>query len=176
MIEGKLVSLRGVEKEDIEALMNWRNKESFRRNFREHRELTTRDQLSWIESLDKTKHINYMFSIIDQEGRLIGACGLLYINWIARFADFSFYIGDSDEYCKGERSEEACELLINYGFNILNLNKIWMELYEFDTDKISHFTSKFGFVQDGILRENCYHNGRYYDSHIYSLLRRDFRS
>ena len=83
-----------------------------------------------------------MFTIVDlQSQKPIGAAGLLYINWIIRSADFSFYIGDRQKYIGDDGvAKEAAQLLINYGFNNLNLNKIWMELYEFDNKKIDFFT------------------------------------
>ena len=95
MIKGKKVGLRAVEKKDLKVLLDWRNFSDFRKNFREVRELSLDDQEKWFETLQKTKHINYMFTIIDLESNQpIGAAGLLYINWIIRSADFSFYIGD----------------------------------------------------------------------------------
>lgn len=176
MIKGELIGLRAIEKEDLIHLRNWRNITSFRKNFREVRELSLEDQNSWFDSLQKTKHINYMFSIIDlKTNKLIGAAGLLYINWINRSADFSFYIGENELYIGDDgRAKEATELLLNYGFNNLNLNKIWMELYEFDSKKISFFTNGFNFIVDGTLRENCYEGGEYWDSLIISMLKNDY--
>ena len=49
-----------------------------------------------------------------------------------------------------------------------------MELYEFDQEKINFFTKKFGFQEDGRLRQNCYSDGSYHDSLIISLLKKDF--
>lgn len=176
MIKGDKVGLRALEKEDLKYLRDWRNKEDFRRNFREVRELSLTDQEKWFESIQNTKHINFMFTIVDLESNEpIGAAGLLYINWINRSADFSFYIGKDDIYIDDkDASLEAVNLLIKYGFNNLNLNKIWMELYEFDTKKIDIFTKKFNFKQDGLLRENCFEDGKYWDSYLISLLSKDF--
>lgn len=175
MIKGKKVGLRALESEDLKLLRDWRNKTGFRRNFREVRELSLADQEAWLQSLQNTKHINFMFTIIDLEtNEPIGAAGLLYINWIIRSADFSFYIGKNDIYVDGSAlSVEAAKLLIDYGFNNLNLNKIWMELYEFDKKKIDFFSNKFNFKQDALLRQNCFEDGKYYDSIIISLLRKD---
>ena len=175
MIKGHSIGLRAVEKEDLVYLRDWRNIPSFRRNFREVRELSLVDQDVWFDSLQKTKHINYMFIIIDlKNNKPIGAAGLLYINWIIRSADFSFYIGDQKKYIGDDGiAEEATKLLIDYGFKNLNLNKIWMELYEFDSQKIDFFMRKFKFVQDGILRDNCFEDGRYWNSLIISLLKKD---
>ena len=172
MIKGKKVGLRAVEKEDLLYLRNWRNIPEFRKHFREVRELSLTDQEAWFDSLQKTKHINYMFTIVDLDSKKpIGAAGLLYINWIIRSADFSFYIGDENKYIGDDGvANEAAKLLIDYGFNNLNLHKIWMELYEFDKQKIEFFTKKFNFEQDAILRDNCFENGKYHNSFILSLI------
>ena len=172
MINGKKVGLRAVEKEDLPYLRDWRNLSFFRKHFREVRELSLTDQERWFESLQKTTLENYMFTIIDLKTNLpIGAAGILYVNWINRSGDFSFYIGDQEKYIGDDGiAEEAARLLIDYGFNSLNLNKIWMELYEFDKQKIEFFTKKFKFKQDGLLRDNCFEGGKYWDSIIISLL------
>lgn len=175
MIKGKKVGLRAVEKEDLKYLRDWRNISSFRSNFREIRELSLTDQYNWFESIQQSQSYNFMFTILDLETSTpIGACGLLYVNWINRSADFSFYIGENDQYIGDDgRAEEASELLINYGFNNLNLNKIWMELYEFDKEKINLYINKFNFKKDGVLRENCFEKGKYWDSIIISKLKSD---
>ena len=113
-----------------------------------------------------------MFTIVDLKTNLpVGAAGLLYINWIIRSADFSFYIGDDNKYIGNDGiAKESAKLLIDYGFNNLNLHKIWMELYEFDSQKINFFKNDFDFKQDGLLRDNCFEDGRYFDSLILSLL------
>ena len=173
MIKGNLVGLRAVEKDDLKLLRDWRNLTSFRKNFREVRELSLNDQESWFDSLQRTKHINFMFTIIDlKTNQPIGAAGLLYINWVIRSADFSFYLGEDEIYIGEDgRAEEATQILVDYGFNNLNLHKIWMELYEFDIQKIEFFTNKFNFKKDGLLRDNCFESGRYWNSHIISLIR-----
>ena len=175
MIKGNKIGLRAVEKEDLGLLRDWRNIVSFRKNFREVMELSLVDQENWFESLQKTKHINYMFMIVDLKTNIpVGAAGLLYINWINRSADFSFYIGENELYIgDDETAFEAAKILIEYGFNNLNLNKIWMELYEFDVKKLDFFLNKFQFKQDGRLRQNCYEDGKYWDSFIISLLKNE---
>ena len=172
MIKGKFIGLRAVEKEDLKYLRDWRNLTEFRKNFREFRELSMSDQELWFESLQNSRQTNFMFIIVDlKTSKPIGAAGLLYINWINRSADFSFYIGENNLYIDEDPvSTESVELLINYGFGNLNLHKIWMELYEFDIKKINFFKNQFNFKQDALLRDNCFEDGKYWNSIIISLI------
>ena len=171
MIKGKIVGLRAVEQTDLEILRDWRNNEDFRKNFREIRELNLMNQNNWFEKISTSAN-DFMFIIVRLSDNVpIGACGLLYTNWVIRSADFSFYIGVDNLYIDNiGYAEEAAQILINYGFNNLNLHKIWMELYEFDTQKYDFFTKKFQFKLDGILRDNCFEDGKYWNSNIISLI------
>lgn len=176
MIKGEKVGLRALEVEDLKLLRDWRNIDDLRKNFREVRELNLENQMAWFKKLSISSN-DYMFGIVDlKSNELIGACGLLYINQIIKSADFSFYIGKDEIYVDDELglSREAAKLLIEYGFNRLNLNKIWMELYEYDLKKIKFFTEEFNFQIDGIFRQNCFYDGRFYDSKLLSILRSEY--
>ena len=175
MLLGKFTCLRAVESTDLELLRDWRNIPEFRINFREHRELGLENQKKWFDRLTISPN-DYMFVILDRETmEPIGACGLLYTNWIIRSADFSFYIGRDKLYIDEKYAEDAAQVLLKYGFNDLNLNKIWMELYEYDVKKLKFFQNKFRFQVDGKLRSNAFAQGKYYDSFIISLLSSEFR-
>lgn len=176
MIVNKNIGLRAIEKSDLGKLKDWRNKTEFRKNFREFKELNDFDQDVWYEKICKSKN-DYMFGIIElKNNELIGVCGLTYIDWIIRSADFSFYIGKDNLYIEDSLSLDASLCLIKYGFEILNLNKIWMELYEFDSKKLNFFQNNFGFSVDGKLRHNCFFEGKYWDSFILSLLSSEFKN
>jgi len=174
MLKGKITGLRALEKEDLILLRDWRNNSDFRKNFREHRELNMQNQENWFNRTYSNPN-DFMFIIVDLENNEpIGACGLLYTNWINRSTDFSFYIGYSELYIDDVYAYDAAHTLIKYGFEELNLNKIWMELYEYDHKKINFFKEKFNFHVDGKLRQNAFSEGKYWDSFIISLLKSDY--
>ena len=172
MIKGKRVGLRALERTDLELARDWRNLTHFRRNFREFRELNLVNQERWFERISASAN-DFMFMIVrltDQEP--LGVCGLVYVNWVIRSADFSLYLGYQEKYIDEEGlAEEAARLSIDYAFNTLNLHKVWTELYEFDEQKIAMFSKRLGFERDGTLRDNCFEDGRYWNSYIYSLIR-----
>lgn len=173
-MKGDKVYLAPIEEEDLRQLMIWRNLPEFRKHFREYRELSYQNQKNWFDSLagDRT---TLMFSIkrIDND-ELIGCCGLCYVNWVHKNADLSLYIGYEEAYIDEQGfAEESCKLLFNYGFNELNLHKIWTEIYEFDKKKKKLYEG-FGFKEDGFLREQYFYDGKMWNSYILSLLRSEY--
>jgi len=175
MIINKSIYLRAIESEDLGNLKFWRNNETFRQNFREVRELSDLHQTQWFEKLVKDQN-SFFFAICDKEtNELIGAGGLLYINWLIKSADFSFYIGKNNQYTSYENwSVDAIESLLKYGFGSLGLNKIWMELYSHDNKKIEVFKNEFKFKVDGVFRDNHIINGVYSDSFLLTLLAKEY--
>jgi len=174
MLKGKLIFLTSVEKSDLTQFKKWRNNPDFRKNFREYRELNDEMQNNWFDKFVVNDNDTIMFSIRDINNQeLLGCCGLCYINWIHRYADLSFYIGKDNLYVDDKYAFDAVDVLIRYGFNELGLNKIWTEIYEFDSLKIN-FLQKYGFKRDGQLRENYFYDGKWWDSIIFSILSREF--
>lgn len=176
MIKGNIVYLTSIEREDLEILRNWRNREDFRKYFREYREISKDMQEKWYQTKVLSDQSTIMFSIHDSlTNELVGCCGLCYINWVNKNSDLSLYIGKDFSYIDSEGiAEEACKLLFQYGFGELNLEKIWTEIYEFDSPKYELY-KKINFQQDGILRRQYFHDGKWWDSYILSLLKDEFK-
>lgn len=174
MIRGDKTYLTAVDKSSIEQLRVWRNEPGLRRFFREHREISPAMQLEWYETRvvgNKDKQVD--FEIHDLEsGRLIGHCGLYYINWINRTAELSVYIGDGS-FRGGGYGRDALTLLMDYGFLTLNLNRIWCEV--FSNNSAIYLYRKLGFVDEGTLRQHHFDDGAYLDCHLLGLLRSEWR-
>ena len=175
MLKGKLISLYAVEEEDLQQFRNWRNNPEFRKHFREYRELNMRQQEIWFEEKVVKDPTTLMFSIKrNDDDILLGCGGFVYINWVHRHADLSLYIGWNNAYIDSKGyAEESCKLLLDYGFKELCLNKVWTEIYEFDKKKKALY-DKFDFKQDGLLRQNYWYDGKWWDSRILSLLKNEF--
>jgi len=167
------VNLRAIEKDDLPQLMQWRNKPEFRKYFRETSEINISKQNKWFDMINAINSIHKMFAIVDSESnKLLGACGLCYIDWVNRSADFSIYIGHNDIYIDNKYAVEASELLVDYGFNVLNLHRLWAEIYSIDKAK-KIFFDNINFNLDGELRHTYWHNNEWHNSLFFSLLSRD---
>ena len=175
MIEGRLTSLRAVEEADLETLLAWRNRPELRRYFREHRELNSTQQRQWFDSKVNGDPCTRMFAVVERaSGRLLGAAGLCYIDWVNRTADFSLYLGADGLYIDDRWAPDAAVTMLNYGFGELGLNRVWSEIYSFDTFKTAFF-QRLGFALDGRHRQTHWAEGAWHDSLYYSLLASDKR-
>jgi len=69
---------------------------------------------------------------------------------------------------------EALSTLIDYGFSVLNMNRV-----EADTDPrnlaATKLLERLGFIKEGQLRERWIVEGAKSDSAMYGLLRRDWK-
>lgn len=176
MISSKHVGLRAIEKEDLLQLMRWRNNPELRKYFRETDEINTVNQEKWFEAVTAKNSIHKMFAIIKLDtNELMGACGLCYIDWINRSADFSIYIGYEDLYIDEIYAVEAASLMKDYGFNVLNLHRLWAEIYSIDEPKKIFFNT-LGFRLDGQFRQTYWYQNQWHDSLFYSLLSIDAKS
>jgi RimJ/RimL family protein N-acetyltransferase len=172
MLRGQQIQLRALERDDLPRMRDWRNLPELRRHFREFRELNLVNQEQWFTRISSSPN-DFMFLIERADDRTpIGVCGLVYVHWVLRSADLSLYIGHDETYIDGPGgyAEEAARILVRYAFNNLNMHKVWTELYSFDERKIALYT-RLGFSRDAVLRDNCYEDGGYHDSYIYSLIR-----
>jgi RimJ/RimL family protein N-acetyltransferase len=176
MIEGHHVALRAIERSDLPHLLAWRNQPTFRRYFREFRELGATQQERWYETTVLTDPRTHMFAITDRRGgMLIGACGLCYVDWVNRTGDFSLYVGRDGLYIDDVYAADAGALLLTYGFDELGLHRVWCEIYEFDQAK-QRLLPRLGFTLDGRHRETHWAEGAWHDSLFFGILDREFRA
>ena len=170
MLKGSFVGLRAIERADLSILLEFRNNPEYRRYFREYRELSMANQNVWYDEIVMKDLKTAMFSIIELESdRLLGACGLCYIDWINKNADFSIYIGADNLYIDDKFAPDAGLVMVRYGFEELRLHRLWAEIYDFDDDKRKFFEN-LGFELEGRHRETHWSEGKWHDSLFYSLL------
>ena len=155
-----------IEKNNIESIRTLRNNQMD--ILRQFKLINSVEQEEYFNKVHKD-NTQILFSILDNDS-FIGYCGLTNINYIYGTAEISFIV-DTDDY------ENVFLFVLNelskHAFNVLNLNKIWTETYEFRKNHINIIES-FGMKQEGILREHVYKKGKRYNSIVHSLLKREY--
>ncbi len=131
-------------------------------------------------TLEKEKELlkklsnEYVFAIIDKESnKLIGSTGLHHVDLINGNAEFGINIGDKN-FWNRNYGTEATMLILDYGFNILNLHNIHLRVLAFNNRALKCY-EKVGFKTIGKLTEVRQIAGERFDMVIMEILAKDFK-
>ena len=137
--------------------------------------LTLKDEQEAINFLSDTTKGNYVLSIRNkQNDNLIGNCGLRKVDLINKNAEFGIFIGNKKEHNKGF-GKEATNLILDFGFNALNLHNIWLRCYSYNK-KAYNIYKKIGFREIGRMREAKIIGNKKYDVIYMDLLQNEFKN
>jgi RimJ/RimL family protein N-acetyltransferase len=127
------------------------------------------------ETLEGMAKSGYHFAIIlKDEDKLLGNCSFFNIKQIHRTAEVGLFLGEENYRGKGFGSE-ALELILCYGFKVLNLNNVMLKVYSFNERAIKAY-GKIGFHQFGKRTSAYFLNGQYIDEIYMEILSKDFQS
>jgi RimJ/RimL family protein N-acetyltransferase len=171
---GKLVRLAVVQRDDAARYAEWFSDPDFLRFMAPQgiRPASVEDEIDWYENMRKDKN-SYLFGIRTlTDDTLIGNCGLHRLDWRNRSAIFGIGIGDQAYWGKGYGTD-ATRVLMGYAFDELNLNRVELEVFDFNT-RAQRAYEKVGFVHEGTRRQALFREGAYHDCHVMGLLRDDW--
>lgn len=177
IVYGKRIRLRAVEREDVQKFHEWVNDPEVTRNLGLYLPMSIQDETSWFEGLGKRDPNEKPLAIEVRKGKawkLIGNCGTFGIDTINRSAELGIMIGAKEEWNKGYGAE-AMTLLLQHGFETLNLNRIFLRVYEENVRAVRSY-EKAGFVFEGKMRQAVYKHGAYEDVLFMSVLRSEWDS
>ena len=168
---GKRIYLSPRNVEDVEVFTEWMN-DFFITDYigRSYRTVTLQDEKEYLEKANTGKDT---FAIIDIEtNEMIGTIGLHSVDNVNRTATLGIFIGNKNYWSKGYGTE-AIQLILDFGFNYLNLNNIELALMEFNQRALKCY-QKCGFKEIGRRRKCNFINGKYYDSILMDILAEEF--
>jgi RimJ/RimL family protein N-acetyltransferase len=126
-------------------------------------------------TLERLTKSDFNFAVIAKDvDKVIGNVGFPSIDYINRRAEVGIFIGDKGYWGNGY-GKEALDLLVDFGFNLLNLNAIHLKVYSYNNPAISCY-KKVGFKEAGKLREAKIIAGVKYDEIYMDILAREFKS
>jgi [ribosomal protein S5]-alanine N-acetyltransferase len=167
--EGERIYFRPIEPSDEPLIRRWINDPRVWSTLGVRSPINEPRERERIENFGKSEH-DYHFGMVVRDGdRLIGSLGLHDINWIARRATLGIMIGEVEYQNQGYGSE-AIRLALRYGFEVLNLHRMELAVYDFNPRAI-HVYEAAGFVLEGRRRQAAFAAGRYADVLGYAILR-----
>ncbi len=161
-----------LEKKFLLKLKEWRNVQM--KVLRQCAPLTDFHQKKWYAHLKEDKS-QVLFAIKAKTTKkldFIGYCGITNIDFKNRRGEISFLVNPIRVKKKEIYKKDflaVLYMLCKYGFEELNLNKIFTETFDFRKKHIK-ILEKFGFRKEGELREQYFGDGKCFNSIIHSLL------
>ena len=163
----------GTSNEEVEKFTEWMNDFQVTDYIGRSGNITTIiGERDWLENSSKNTE-SRIFDIIElKDNKLIGVISLENFNWIERSAVLGVFIGDRNFRNNGY-GPEAINLLLEYGFEYLNLHSISLELLSIN-ERAHKCYLKCGFKDTGCNREQVFLNGKYYDKLHMDILENEF--
>ena len=168
---GERIYLSPRSTEDAEIFTEWLNDfETTDYTGRSGQLTTLEGERKYLEE-NSTPEANFVIVTLDKD-KMIGTIGLESVDAINRTATLGIFIGDKNFRNNGYGTE-AIRLILDYGFNYLNLYNIKLDLMEFNERALACY-KKCGFKEYGRRRKCKFINGKYYDSIAMDILREEF--
>jgi RimJ/RimL family protein N-acetyltransferase len=176
MIFGDKVRLRAIERDDLPRYVEWFNDPEVRETLMMYMPMSQDDEVRWYESMLERNPLERPFAIdglIEERWVHIGSCGVQDFDTKARKAEVGISIGEKRYWNQGYGTE-AMRTLIQFCFNMVNLNRVFLRVYSFN-ERALHVYKKLGFQEEGRLRADHFHRGDYHDTIILGILRSEWQ-
>ena len=175
MIFAENIRLRAPERQDIPLFVEWLNDPEVRQGLLLHLPLSRADEERWFDDMLQRPAHEHPLTIEVKEGdfwRPVGNCGYHNLDWRCRSVEVGIFIGDKSCWNRGIGTQ-VMRLMLQHGFQTLNMNRIYLEVYETNPRAIRAY-EKAGFVHEGRKRQGMYKDGRYFDILQMSVLREEW--
>lgn len=170
-ITGERVYLSPINPDDYEIYTKWLNDPEVALTLGIHMKVMSLPMEKMaLEELAKS----YTFAIVRREDdMLLGNIGFHEIQHEKRKTTLGLFIGEAENRGKGYGAE-AIRLLLDFGFNTLNMHNIGLTTHS-DNERGIACYKKVGFKEYGRRREAMYKNGKYCDIICMDILENEFR-
>jgi RimJ/RimL family protein N-acetyltransferase len=172
ILQGKLVRLRAVERADLPLAVQYLHDPDVLMYFGDPSPLGIEDETDWFERMRQDRSIvNFA---IELDGRYVGGCGLMHIDHLHGRAELGIFVGDKTTWGRGVASE-AMALTLGYGFDYLNLHRIFLRVFAENSRAIGVY-ERLGFQHEGRFRDSEWRHGRWHDLLFMSILEPEWRA
>ncbi|APB70535.2 N-acetyltransferase [Paenibacillus polymyxa] len=170
---GERIKLAAVREEDAEVMFKWGEDAKYLRNV--DTDLALPYTLKQMESEGSPSSNEVYFRLRTlADDVLIGFVAIHGIEWNNRSGQLAIGIGNTDYRGKGFGAE-AVGLILRYAFYELNLNRVGLDVIEYNTQAIRTY-EKAGFQLEGRVRSAVLRDGNSYDRIMMGILYSEWSS
>lgn len=155
----KCVRLGPLEWECWKKYLEWSNQPETAHLIDRYLPVTELEHRDFLKSLLKDRSRIFFALNKVPEKKFLGVCALKNIDARNRKAELYICLGEKGMGYGGV----AVKKLLNYAFDMLNLNRVYLYTPEYNKRAIRCYR-KAGFVEEGRFLDDIYRGGRYYDT------------
>jgi RimJ/RimL family protein N-acetyltransferase len=171
-LAGEKINLRPIEPEDAPSLLRADNHPEIRRALFRYLPKNLPRMKEFIDGLYQDQETVLLAICPKDDMAPVGYTGFFRCDWQSRAAVFFITLFDPADFGKGYGGQ-ATRLVVKYGFETLNLNRIQLHVWTGNEAGIRAY-EKAGFQVEGTLRQAMYRDGNYEDFHVMGLLRQEY--
>ena len=170
MWQGVKISIRKFERNDIPKKVEWINNPENNQFLHYNIPISVSGTEEWFDShIDDADRYD---AVMEADGVPVGTIGLLSIDRKNCKAEYYIAMGETDYKGKGV-AKEASRLILQYGFEELGLNRIYL-FTEIENIVAQKLFEKVGFTREGLIRQDIISHGKYVDRVVYGYLKEDW--
>jgi RimJ/RimL family protein N-acetyltransferase len=169
-VDGRKITLRGVEREDYPRLREWQNDPELAHWMDYRTPFSMRDVE---EDQERARQEGRPF-VVALDGEPIGKCGLNQFRWEARVCAMYVYIGDKSVWGRG-LGRDAVMALLKVAFDEAGLERVELTLLA-ENRRAQRVYEACGFEFEGRLAGRAFSGGRWHDTAVMSVSRSAFSS
>lgn len=173
LLQGKKVFLRPLNEADLDVYYTMFFDSEVRRLTGTKQAFTSAQIEQYIANKWQESDSVLLLICLQDSEEVIGDIALQDIDTTNRNANMRIAISQIAHQGQGYGSE-AMQLLLDYGFGLLNLHRIELNVFAYNK-QASRAYEKVGFTVEGLQREALFYNHEYHDSILMSILAREFR-
>jgi len=171
VLRGERVLLRPLGSTDLRRCVKWFSDPQIIRFLGRNSPVTLAEEERWFR--DYERRTDEQIFAIEVGGAHIGNLGLHKVDRAHRKTEVGIVIGEPTLWSKGYGTE-AMHVALRYAFDVLGLNKVSLDVLEYNTRAIRTY-ERLGFQPEGIHREDAYKDGRFVNVLRMSILARELR-
>lgn len=158
MFNEKNFSIRALESDDKNRILQWRNSERVRCNMYSDHLISESEHDAWFSRALVDSSARYLIFLY--KNNPVGFISFTAINHFNERCYWAFYLGETDTPTGIGSIMEFFAL--EYAFLTLNMRKLSCEVFEFNRSVVK-LHEKFGFIHEGKLLAHYLKNGKYED-------------
>jgi RimJ/RimL family protein N-acetyltransferase len=171
---GERLYLRPLELVDLNGnYVNWLNDEEVCKGNSHHIFPYNVDLAKmYVENTNKSTDKIVLAMVLKETDIHIGNIALQNVNFLHQNAEFAILLGEKEYWGKGY-SKEAAYLIVKFGFETLNLQRIHCGTFSENISMIK-LAGYLGMVKEGVRRKAFYKNGKFIDVEEFGVLKQEF--